>query len=254
MTTSVIEDFDMGQFYSEQSFSEWQQIIGNELHYHFGYFDADEDLETGLRQTVRNFYPFIEAGSHVLDLGCGWGGPAQLLIKEKHCHLEGITISSSQLDYCRKLGMNTRCQNVEREALTGQYDTIFMLEVLCHIFDKNALLKKLRPLAPQLVLSTVCCSENYAGDSHTFGDSIKLISVSELTASLEAAGWRVKFTQNRRFKSLRTVALWHENLNRIYGDSPPPGQLAVLKSLTDIAMSNPVEWSTMFPLIDIVAE
>ncbi len=78
------EHFDLDKFYSSESVDEWKQIIGKDLHYHFGYFHDSEDLETGLKQTVRNFYPHITLGSRILDIGCGWGGPAKMLIEATH--------------------------------------------------------------------------------------------------------------------------------------------------------------------------
>ncbi|MGK7905341.1 MAG: hypothetical protein AB4352_28840, partial [Hormoscilla sp.] len=50
---------DLDRFYSTESITAWKQIIGEDLHYHFGYFRGSEDLETGLRQTVRNYYDYI---------------------------------------------------------------------------------------------------------------------------------------------------------------------------------------------------
>ena len=69
MNSNPEATFDLDSFYSNESIEEWQQIIGNDLHYHFGYFKASEDLETGLKQTARNFFPYIEPGSKVLDIG-----------------------------------------------------------------------------------------------------------------------------------------------------------------------------------------
>jgi len=71
MDRDTRNDFDMDVFYSAVLIEEWKRIIGEDLHYHFGYFRGREDMETGLRQTVRNFYPYIPAGACVLDVGCG---------------------------------------------------------------------------------------------------------------------------------------------------------------------------------------
>ncbi len=55
MTIGSKEQFDLDGFYFQVSIDEWKRIIGDALHYHFGYFRGSEDLETGLRQTVKNF-------------------------------------------------------------------------------------------------------------------------------------------------------------------------------------------------------
>ena len=81
-----------------------------------------------------------------------------------------------------------------------------------------------------------------------------LCTVSELTQYVEDAGWRIEYLKNRRFQSLRTIALWKENLDRVYGDRQPPGQLGSLRSLVDTALRSPIKWCQSFPLIDIVAD
>jgi hypothetical protein len=48
---------DLDAFYSNASIAEWQQVIGEEMHYHFGFFRGREDLQTGARRAVQNLYP-----------------------------------------------------------------------------------------------------------------------------------------------------------------------------------------------------
>ena len=246
--------FDLDNFYSQESISEWKQIIGEDLHYHFGYFRGSEDLETGLKQTVRNFYPYITTGSRVLDIGCGWGGPNKMLSQELQCSVVGTTISVEQTKYCQNIGLNVRTQDVETTEINGDYDLVFLLEVLSHIRNKAKLLRRLRPLVSSLILSVNCVADNYLGERTTFGDSMVLCTVSELKQYVEEAGWEIKFMQNRRFQSLRTFILWKQNLNRVYGDSQPPGQLGILRTHVDTALKSPIAWCQSFPLIDIVAE
>ncbi len=254
MTVNSEEKFDLDNFYSQESIREWKQIIGEDLHYHFGYFRGSEDLETGLKQTVRNFYSYINPGSRVLDIGCGWGGPSKMLSQERQCSVVGTTISVEQAKYCESIGLNIRTQDVETTEINGDYDLVFLLEVLSHIRNKAALLGRLRSLAPRLILSVNCVADNYVGERTTFGDSMVLCTTSELKQYVEEAGWEIKFTQNRRFQSLRTFIMWKENLDRVYGESQPPGQLGYLRNHVNAGLKNPISWCHSFPLIDIVAE
>lgn len=248
--------FDLDSFYSKESIHEWKQIIGEDLHYHFGYFHGGEDLETGLKQTVRNFYPYITTGTRVLDIGCGWGGPAKMLIAERNCSVTGISCSTAQVEYCRSLGLNVLQQDLDQDNGTciDEYDTVFSLEMMSHIRNKGQLLRRLRSSASRLILSENCAADNYSGERLTFGASMVLCRVSELVRDLESAGWKIKFMQNRRFQSLRTFVLWKQNLDRVYGKRQPPGQLAILRNHVDTALKSPIAWCQSFPLIDIVAE
>ncbi len=258
--------FDMDGFYSQDTIEAWKEIVGEELHYHFGYFHKGEDFETGLRQTVRNFYPHIPFGSRVLDVGCGWGGPATLLAEEHGCRVRGITISQAQVAYCQRMGLDVRRCDIEQDEIvspdgirardesSGAYDVVFMLEVLSHIRDKVGVLTRLRDLAPRLILSVSCIADNVQGPRTVFGGSIELCTPSELKEAVKQAGWQIQSTRNRRFQSIPTIQHWKQNLDRVYGEQTPPGQLGVLQNLTMNAFQSIPRWCQAFPLIDIVAE
>lgn len=256
MSAPVREQFDMDGFYSEIGSDEWKRIIGAALHYHFGYFRGSEDLETGLQQTVRNFYPHIAPDSRILDVGCGWGGPAALLIAERGCTVTGVTCSRAQADYCRGLGLNVLHLDLDREGaeIPGAYDLVFSLEMISHIRDKSEHLRRLRAKAPRLVLSESCAADSYRGERLTYDGSIVLCTVSELVRDVEQAGWKIRSMRNRRFESLRTIHLWKENLDRVYGNREPPGQLNCIRRLATAALAAPLAWCHSFPLMDLVAE
>lgn len=246
--------FDLNQFYSNESIHEWKQIIGQELHYHYGYFLGDEDLETGLRQTIKNFYPYIPLDSRVLDVGCGWGGPARLITKERNCSVQGITISAAQAEYCRSTGLNVWQRDLEQDSIDGEYDVVFMMEALSHIRDKFKLLQQLRQHAPRLILSVNCVSDSYPGNRTVFGDSMVFCSTSELVGYVEQAGWRIQSLRDRRPQSIPTLVHWQNNLDRVYGNRIPPHHLSMLGQLKQEAFKSIENWCQAFPLIDIVAD
>ena len=59
----------------------------------------------------------ISAGDHVLEIGCGWGGFAEYLAKERGAFVTGLTISQEQFTYATK--------RMEREGLSDQVDIVF---------------------------------------------------------------------------------------------------------------------------------
>jgi cyclopropane fatty-acyl-phospholipid synthase-like methyltransferase len=244
---------DVGTYYSNVPIAAWQQIIGEELHYHFGFFRGQEDLQTGLRQTVQNFYGFIPEGSRVLDIGCGWGGPANLLIAERRCIVKGLTIADAQVSYCRTLGLDVEHRDVEREALPMGYDVALLLEVLEHIRDKVSLLRRLRQSARRAVIAANCIAQATVA-RECFGQTVVLCTVGELQCALQEAGWRIVHLRQRRFESLRSLVHWKNNLQRVYGPTEPPGQLGQLRGLVTRALRDPIRWCVANPLVDVVAD
>lgn len=245
---------NLDRFYSQESIELWQSVLGAEMHYHFGFFSDNETLDEGQRRTVRNFFAHVPRQSSVLDVGCGWGGPATLLRDERGCRVHGVTISSAQAAYCRKNGLDISECDVERHLPDGRYDVVFMLESLSHIVDIEGLLKRVRSRAQRLLLSVNCIRDGSSLPRQTFGGSMTLRSESELQRTLEQAGWTIRFACNRRVQSLRTNLLWKRNLDHAFGDQPAPGQLGVLRGLVETALANPAAWCHNYPLIDIVAD
>jgi hypothetical protein len=247
---------NLDAFYSSEDIATWKAIIGNDLHYHFGHFQGQEDADTGGRQAVREFYDAIPVGATVLDAGCGWGGPARMLETERQCRVEGVTISRAQAEYCRSLDLNVRCADLERDELPGHFDVAFMLESLEHIRDKQGLLRRLRACADRLVLEINCFADVRARASWPlqFGASMHMRTVPEICEIVESAGWRIRAQRNRRPHSMRSLELWLDALQRMFGAAPAPGQFGALRSHVEHALAAPDEWAHNNPLLVIVAE
>ncbi|WVZ62876.1 hypothetical protein U9M48_012568, partial [Paspalum notatum var. saurae] len=66
--------------------------------------DEDESLEAAqLRKTNSLIKKAkVERGHHVLEIGCGWGTLAILLVKKTGCKYTGITLSEEQLKYAKR--------------------------------------------------------------------------------------------------------------------------------------------------------
>jgi cyclopropane-fatty-acyl-phospholipid synthase len=77
----------------------------------------------------------VSPGSHVLEIGCGWGGFAEFAAREIGCRVTGLTISKEQFDFAtqrmRKAGLADRVeiklQDYRDE--TGRYDHIASIEM-----------------------------------------------------------------------------------------------------------------------------
>lgn len=77
----------------------------------------------------------LQAGHHVLEIGCGWGGFAEFAAKEVGAKVTGITISPSQLEFAQariaRAGLNEKVdlRLIDYRDLEGQYDRIASIEM-----------------------------------------------------------------------------------------------------------------------------
>jgi len=101
------------------------------------YEDGANSLERAQRDKYRSLATNmgITENSHVLEIGCGWGGFAEYVAREIGANITGLTISREQLDYARKriqkAGLQDkaefRFQDYRDE--TGKYDQIASIEM-----------------------------------------------------------------------------------------------------------------------------
>jgi cyclopropane-fatty-acyl-phospholipid synthase len=84
----------------------------------------------------------LQAGEHVLEVGCGWGGFAEYAAKEVGCRVTGLTISQEQFDFARKrmfeagLADRVEIKLQDYRDETGVYDRIASIEMFEAVGEK----------------------------------------------------------------------------------------------------------------------
>lgn len=77
----------------------------------------------------------VEAGHHVLEIGCGWGGFAEYAARTRGCRVTGITISRAQLEYARErirragLEAFVELRFCDYRDLAGEHDRVVSIEM-----------------------------------------------------------------------------------------------------------------------------
>ena len=97
----------------------------------------DSDLEAAQQNKYARMLELsgAQAGSRVLEIGCGWGGFAQHAA-ERGVDVSGVTLSPRQLEYARerihKAGLSDRASFALQDYrdLQGRYDHIVSIEML----------------------------------------------------------------------------------------------------------------------------
>ena len=128
--------------------------------YSCGYWKKDtETLEDAQQNKIDHIIKKLDIknGQKVLDVGCGWGGMALELARQKGCEVTGISLSKNQINYCKKkakeLGLDNQVsfKLADYREIMGKYDRIYSVGMFEHVGRKfynkffktiNKLLKK----------------------------------------------------------------------------------------------------------------
>ena len=84
----------------------------------------------------------IKKGQKILEIGCGWGGMAFEIAKQKGCEVTGISLSKNQINYCKKKAKDYGLDNQvnfelsDYREIKGQYDRIFSVGMFEHVGKK----------------------------------------------------------------------------------------------------------------------
>ena len=84
----------------------------------------------------------IKKGQKILEIGCGWGGMAFEIAKQKSCEVKGISLSKNQINYCKnkakELGLDNQVsfELADYREIDGQYDRIYSVGMFEHVGKK----------------------------------------------------------------------------------------------------------------------
>ncbi|MDI2031359.1 methyltransferase domain-containing protein [Saccharopolyspora sp. TS4A08] len=137
-------------------------------HLHFGYWESeDDDAPLGvaaLRLTDMVIDRLrVDDTHHVLDVGCGIGGPALRTARRTGARVTGITVSEAQIEQAKAVarseGLRLDFQLADALRLPfpdASFDAVFALESMMHMPDRRQVLGEIaRVLRPggRLVLT-----------------------------------------------------------------------------------------------------
>merc|ERR1711991_1116379 len=95
----------------------------------------------------------IKEGQKILEVGCGWGGMAFEIARQKGCEVTGISLSKNQIEYCKRKAKELNLDNQvtfelkDFRDVKGKYDYVTSIGAWEHFFKKklfNCLKKNLR--------------------------------------------------------------------------------------------------------------
>ncbi len=128
---NIIEHYDLGNDF----YAAW---LDPSMAYSAALFDhPGEDLEAAQTRKMHRLCTMLglQPGMRVLEIGCGWGGFAEIAARDYGCHVVGVTLSPSQLDYATAriaaagLADRVEFRLQDYRDTTGTFDRIASIEM-----------------------------------------------------------------------------------------------------------------------------
>ncbi len=174
----------------------------------------------------------VTENSHVLEVGCGWGGFAEHIAKTRGARVTGLTISQEQHDYAKQrifaAGLADRVEIVLRDYRdeTRTFDGIASIEMFEAVGEKhwptyfNTIRNRLNPGA-KASIQTITVADDRFENYRNHVDFIQkyifpggmLPSPSVFRTQAEVAGLRVEDSLAFGQGYSKTLRLWSERFN-----------------------------------------
>ena len=128
---NIAAHYDLGnEFYSH-----W---LDNSMSYSSALFtNFGEELEVGQNRKYQRLAKALKLkkGDQVLEIGCGWGGFAEIAAKEYKCNVVGITLSNEQAKFAQRRMQENQLSNLvdirieDYRDVQGSFDKIVSIEM-----------------------------------------------------------------------------------------------------------------------------
>jgi hypothetical protein len=233
----------IAQFYSENPLHVWQHVLASKMHYHLGSQSNDNIFD----QAIRNLYPHISQNSKILDCGCGWGGPGNLLQTELNAIVTGITNSKQQHEYITSFP--TYLTDIHKFIPEQQYDIALFIESFCHFHQPQSILSNLRSHTNKIII------KDYIWDSDWYNEAWHMYfrTPDSYSKLIHKSGYTITSIQQDTSTEVYNSSLfWYNNILSL----PPSevyGQIQSLLELTTAVLQSGVD-GQFVEMITIVAE
>ena len=206
----------------------YRNFLDDDLQYSCAYFEnLNVTLDEAQAAKKRHILAKLDLrpGQRVLDIGCGWGGTALSIVGLTGAAVDGITLSSEQLETARSRAEAAGVADRAKFSLTdyrdvaGPYDRIVSIGMFEHVgrphYDE--FFQKIADLLTDDGVALIHSIGTFDGPSATNPFTTKYIfpgayvpALSEVLPSVERAGLRIDDIEILRLHYAHTLRRWLE--------------------------------------------
>jgi cyclopropane-fatty-acyl-phospholipid synthase len=226
---NIAAHYDLGNSF-------YQLWLDNSMTYSSALFEGQTTcLSEAQRQKYLRIANNIELkdGDKLLEIGCGWGGFAEIAAKEYGCQVTGLTLSKEQASSCKK---RLKDSGIERKVdirledyrdVKGLYDKIVSIEMLEAVGEKfwrryfESIRDRLAPggkAAIQTITIKDDCFESYKKNPDFIQQFIfpggMLPTPSAIKHNVEAVGLKLTDTFYFGKSYIKTLHLWDQEFKK----------------------------------------
>jgi len=210
--------------------------------YSSGFYEATEtrleQAQTAKQNLVMDALS-LNGGEHVLEIGCGWGGLAERLARERNCHVVGLTLSPAQLEHARdrtwsppgdgRASGHVELHRRDYRDVEGTFDRVVSIEMLEAVGKEYwpayfaTIRERLRPGGIAALQVITMAEDRYAAyergadfiQRHIFPGGM-LPSDGVMRAQIAAAGLLLDGVRTFGLSYARTLADWQARFQRAW--------------------------------------
>tara|TARA_B100001123_G_scaffold412321_1_gene509470 strand:- start:1022 stop:2251 length:1230 start_codon:yes stop_codon:yes gene_type:complete len=223
---NIAAHYDLGNNF----YAEW---LDNSMSYSSAIFDnEDEGLELAQRRKYLRLAKKLglKEGETVLEIGCGWGGFAEIAAQEFKCKVVGVTLSTEQATYAKARMQDAEVSNLveirvqDYRDIRGHFDKIVSIEMFEAVGAKHwrnyfKLLKNRLNMEGKAAVQCITIADSFFEVYKRRPDFIQkyifpggiLPSESALNRSINDAGLAVLESHYFGKSYAETLRRWHIN-------------------------------------------
>ncbi len=208
---------DSGMSYSSALFSHAGQTL--------------EDAQLVKQQRAMDLMQ-TQPNQRVLEIGCGWGGLAEHLVRMAGCHVTGVTLSPAQLGYASDrlsapaLKQNAVLRLQDYRDVAGRFDRIVSIEMMEAVGEAywpsyfSTLRDRLKPGGLAVVQAITIAEDKFEGYrrctdfiQHYIFPGGMLPTIREIRQQTEKAGMKLQSMETFGDSYARTLAEWRSRFH-----------------------------------------